>query len=191
MFSGDSNRILTPVDPKVWRGYFYMGRFGAGTPKRHVVWSSDEQFVAELVRQGGYLSKAEKDALCGAKTARSYEDPRTGQRRHVGVKKTLKQSQKLSAHKGGNLIPSVCFRTGGNNSSKPQYVFCFVFLAGCWLGKEKTGYAKCGFAPLQKHFFLQRHLRTYTPLFGATIARYFRERSLEEPVVETQFFLVS
>ena len=166
---------------KVWRGYFYMGRFGAGTPKRHVVWSPDENFVANLVREGGHMCKPEREALCGAKTARSYIDPKTGQRRHVGVKNTLKESQKL-----------VRLQT--------------FLLFEPWLNTLKTVVAAIWPTPCGSHVFtscdLQKLLstlcfylmqggrgacppRTYTAKFGAEIARYFRESSLEDSWLQT------
>eukprot|EP00439_Symbiodinium_sp_Y106_P019305 s4576_g2.t1 len=37
---------------QVMRGYWYMGKFGGPSPKRHVAWSNDEGFVQELLARG-------------------------------------------------------------------------------------------------------------------------------------------
>ena len=49
------------------RGYWYMGKFGGPSPKRHVAWSNDEGFVQELLARGAYMSITERNALGATK----------------------------------------------------------------------------------------------------------------------------
>ncbi|CAJ1350123.1 unnamed protein product, partial [Effrenium voratum] len=79
----------------VWRGYWWMGVFGAPSAKRHCGWSNDEGFIGQLVAEGGYLSKREREAVTSAKLTRSYVDEQ-GRRKFVGQKLQLKRSQPLS-----------------------------------------------------------------------------------------------
>lgn len=72
---------------------FYMGKFNGPTPKRHRLWSNDENFLKLVAEKAGYMSRQEQ-SLCSTKTARSYLD-RWGVKRHVGDKKALQESQNL------------------------------------------------------------------------------------------------
>ena len=73
---------------------FYMGRFGAASPKRHRVWSNDVGLLAPLAQRAGYMSRQEQQQ-CGTKTTTKYTD-KHGVRRHVGNKEALRQSQHLA-----------------------------------------------------------------------------------------------
>ena len=86
---------------KVWRGYFYAGRFGAASPKRHLCWSNDEGFVNELLARGGYLSATDRAKIA---TRLSKKTMKHGVPAFTGVKKLLKQSQPLVQH-------IICLRT--------------------------------------------------------------------------------
>ena len=66
-----------------------MGVFGAPSAKRHCGWSNDEGFIGQLVAEGGYLSKREREAVTSAKLTRSYVDEQ-GRRKFVGQKLQLK-----------------------------------------------------------------------------------------------------
>ena len=72
-----------------------MARFDGNTPKRHVIWSNDEQFIAKIVEQGGYLSALDKRSLSGMALATNKIDPKTGRKVFTGVRKRLKASQNL------------------------------------------------------------------------------------------------
>ena len=72
-----------------------MGVFGAQSAKRHCAWSNDQDFVGQLVAEGGNLSKREKEAVTSAKLTRSYVDS-AGLKRFVGQKQQLKRSQCFS-----------------------------------------------------------------------------------------------
>lgn len=72
-----------------------MGKFGASSSKRHVAWSNDEEFIATLIKEGGYMSREEKDMITKAKLAHTWVDPSSGKKKFQGVKKTLKASQTL------------------------------------------------------------------------------------------------
>ena len=80
---------------QVWRGYFYAGKFGAASPKRHLCWSNDEGLVQELLGRGGYLSATDRAKLSSRLATKSLQQ---GVPRFTGVKKLLKQSQPLVQH---------------------------------------------------------------------------------------------
>ena len=71
-----------------------MGKFCGPSPKKHLGWSNDEEFMKGIVARGGFLTTAERDAFGQTKlvTKRSKAD---GSMAFTGVKKLLKQSQKL------------------------------------------------------------------------------------------------
>ena len=74
-----------------------MGAYGAGTAKRQVGWSNDEAFMAMIIGQGGFLSKAEKDKL-GHSLLTKRGVSAEGKPTFTGVRKLLKQSQFLVEH---------------------------------------------------------------------------------------------
>ena len=71
-----------------------MGKFSGPTPKRHKLFSNDEQLLNEIATRAGFMSRVEQ-AACTVKTATKYVD-RAGVKRHVGNKHTLKESQNLT-----------------------------------------------------------------------------------------------
>ena len=83
---------------KVWRGYFWAGKFGGLSPKRHLCWSNDEGFVAELLGRGGYLSATDWAKLSTRLTKKNGKLGPNGVPSFTGVKKLLKQSQPLVQH---------------------------------------------------------------------------------------------
>jgi len=71
-----------------------MGNFGAATPKRHRLWSNDEDLLNKIASRAGYMSRQQQGSFT-TKTTRKYVD-RRGVKRCVGIKKVLKESQNLS-----------------------------------------------------------------------------------------------
>ena len=82
-------RIL--IQSQVMRGYWYMGKFGGPSPKRHVAWSNDEAFVQELLARGGFMSITERNALGTTKLVKRGH--KNGVPTFTGCKKLLKNSQ--------------------------------------------------------------------------------------------------
>ena len=72
-----------------------MGKFGALTLKRHVGWSNDFGFMDSLMREGGWVSPAERQAFGNIKLATRGVSKKTGKPTYTGCKKRLKQSQRF------------------------------------------------------------------------------------------------
>ena len=70
-----------------------MGKFGAPTPKRHMGWSNDEEFMQDLMARGGYLSTAECKEIGAAQLVRRGKN-KGGVPTFTGAKQ-LKKSQTL------------------------------------------------------------------------------------------------
>ena len=70
---------------------WYMGKFQGPSPKRHVGWSNDEQFMQQIVTRGGYLSIPERQALGESKLVR--KDVKNGKKTFSGNKTALRASQ--------------------------------------------------------------------------------------------------
>lgn len=77
----------------MWTCFFYMGRFGGSTPKRHRLWSNDPDLLTSIAGRAGYMSKQEMEQ-CVFRTVRKYVDG-NGVKRHVGNKEVLRESQCL------------------------------------------------------------------------------------------------
>lgn len=75
-----------------------MGRFNGPTPKRHRLWSNDQQLLGHIADRAGYMSRSEQSA-CTLKTAKVYVD-RWGVKRRVGIKQNLRDSQRLCSNLG-------------------------------------------------------------------------------------------
>ena len=69
-----------------------MANYGQGSAKRHVAWSNDCEFIDGIVRNGGYLSVADRQALCLNKLAHHYYDPKVGKIRYTGKSLLLPES---------------------------------------------------------------------------------------------------
>ena len=78
---------------KVFRGMWWMGKFGGPSPKRHLGFSNDETFMTMLMRQGGYLSVQERLQLGKSKLTKRGVSGATNKPTFTGCKKHLKQSQ--------------------------------------------------------------------------------------------------
>ena len=94
---------------EVWRGHWYMAKFGAASQKRHAGWSNHFGFIERLQRHGGFLSEEEKQALGKSKLTTRGVSKKTGKVTYTGNKTHLKASQ--------------CFG-------------CFVSELACWSGVE-------------------------------------------------------
>lgn len=81
--------LLTIV--QVFSGRFYMGIFGANTPKRHVLYSNDEELLNQILAKAGYMSREAQQQCPGATTIK-YVDKR-GVKRCTGIKQALRDSQ--------------------------------------------------------------------------------------------------
>ena len=69
-----------------------MAKFGGPSPKRHLGFSNDANFIQQLLDRGGYLSQDERRALGESRlTKRGVSS--AGKTTYTGVKKFLKQSQ--------------------------------------------------------------------------------------------------
>ena len=73
-----------------------MGAFNGQTPKRHRLWSNDENLLRIIVAKGGTLSRKAMKSLPGERLVKTYFD-KSGKRRHVGIPERLKQSQPLDS----------------------------------------------------------------------------------------------
>lgn len=80
--------------PQVWATIFYMGRFGASSPKRHKVWSNDKAILEMLHHRAGFMSRQQQQACSTTKLVRTYFD-KNGVKRCVGIKENLRNSQYL------------------------------------------------------------------------------------------------
>lgn len=76
-----------------------MGAFGAGSPKRHRLYSNDQKFLEKLSERAGYMPRAAQ-AACTVKTVKKYRDKK-GVLRCQGLKKELKESARLA-----HVVPS-------------------------------------------------------------------------------------
>ena len=63
------------------------------TPKRHILWSNNSGLLDQVFQKAGYMSRAEQAALKDS-LVKPYTD-KNGQRRFVGIKSKLKDSQRL------------------------------------------------------------------------------------------------
>jgi len=70
-----------------------MGNFGHDTPKNHVVWSNDANLLQAINTRAGYMSRAAQESK-PVKLVRKYID-KHGEKRHVGIRQNLRQSQIL------------------------------------------------------------------------------------------------
>ena len=80
-------------DSEVFSGRFYMGIFAANTPKRHVLYSNDEELLNQILAKAGYMSREAQQQCPGATTIK-YVDKR-GVKRCTGIKQALRDSQRL------------------------------------------------------------------------------------------------
>ena len=72
-----------------------MGKYSkAKTPKRHRIWCNDRSVVDDIVQEAGYMSRLEMQQCKAAPLVHKYIDS-NGIKRHTGVRKNLKQSQRL------------------------------------------------------------------------------------------------
>ena len=71
-----------------------MGVFGSGSPKRHRLFSNDEQLLTTMCSKAGYMSRADQDS-CSSKLVRKYID-KHGIKRCVGNKDALRESAYLA-----------------------------------------------------------------------------------------------
>lgn len=85
--------VANTPNSQVYRTMFYMGRFGKNTPKRHILWSNNSGLLDQVFQKAGYMSRAEQAALKDS-LVKPYTD-KNGQRRFVGIKSKLKDSQRL------------------------------------------------------------------------------------------------
>ena len=69
-----------------------MANYGQGSAKRHVAWSNDSDFIEGIVRHGGFLSVADRQALQLSKLAHHYYDPKVGKIRYTGKSLLLPDS---------------------------------------------------------------------------------------------------
>ena len=92
----------------MYRGYFYMGCYGASSPKRHVIWSNDYDFVERIISAGGYLSATQRAQMASHALANHTVDPVTGKKRFTGVKKKLKDSQTLTCKQNVQCTSLTC-----------------------------------------------------------------------------------
>lgn len=100
--------ILELLD--VWSGRFWMGRFNSLSPKPHVMYSNDKGMILLLCRKAGYMSREEAQK-CPVRTSRTYLDSR-GQKRCVGRKKELRESQFYTPEFGQFVLEMVQSRAG-------------------------------------------------------------------------------
>ena len=68
-----------------------MGKFKGPSPKRHLGWSNDEEFMQQLMTRGGYLSVVERQALGESRLCKRGN--KAGKASFTGCKQLLKQSQ--------------------------------------------------------------------------------------------------
>ena len=73
-----------------------MAKFGGPTPKRHLGFSNDEEFMGTLMKHGGYLSIQERLRLGKSKLTKRGMSGTTNKPTFTGCKKHLKQSQCLA-----------------------------------------------------------------------------------------------
>ncbi|CAJ1418159.1 unnamed protein product [Effrenium voratum] len=78
---------------EVYKGIFYMGCFDAPSPKGHMIWSNCEKLVQALVDRAGTVTREQQNNM-PTRLARKYVDSH-GVRRHAGLKKELRDSQRL------------------------------------------------------------------------------------------------
>lgn len=68
----------------------YMGKFGAPSPKPHIWFSNDADFLDRIAERAGSMSRAEMRA-CSTKITQKYVDT-NGLPRCKGLKKELRES---------------------------------------------------------------------------------------------------
>ncbi|CAE6926833.1 unnamed protein product [Symbiodinium sp. CCMP2592] len=82
---------------RVFKGFFYMIRFGGPSLKRHMLLSNWQDFVESLVARAGYLSVEERKKVKAVKLA-VHSKSRSGRavkKTFTGLPKMLKASQFL------------------------------------------------------------------------------------------------
>ena len=81
-----------------------MGKFGGPSPKRHMGFSNDEEFMQQLMDRGGFMSLAERQALGESKLTK--KGSKFGCPAFTGCKKMLKQSQCFAGNKSWGYLQS-------------------------------------------------------------------------------------
>ena len=86
-----------PILPEVFKGFFYMCKFGGASVERHMVLSNCRGFLGSLVAKGGYLTVEDRNKMAKIKLAVQHAN-RSGhvKNKFSGVKKLLKASQSPS-----------------------------------------------------------------------------------------------
>ncbi|CAL1152282.1 unnamed protein product [Cladocopium goreaui] len=107
---GSTRTLLQIVFQNVWSGRFWMGRFKSLSPKPHVMYSNDKEMILLLCRKAGYMSREEAQQ-CPVRTSKTYLDSR-GQKRSVGRKKELRESQFYTPEFGQFVLEMVQSRAG-------------------------------------------------------------------------------
>ena len=74
---------------QAFRAAWFMGKFGGPSPKKHLGWSNDEEFMAQIIARGGF---AERQAFGESKLVKKSSKS-DGTMAFTGCKKLLKQSQ--------------------------------------------------------------------------------------------------
>ena len=102
-----SNINLNRLEAKAWATRFWMGKYGAKTPKRHITWCNSKHVnLLNLGRLSGWNYKSEEYEKHRTATTKVVGDKKTFQ----GKKKALKNSQCLSVDR---LLAYVCSCWGG------------------------------------------------------------------------------
>ncbi|CAE7763027.1 unnamed protein product [Symbiodinium sp. CCMP2592] len=94
-----------------------MANYGQASAKRHVAWSNDADFIEGIVRHGGFLSVADRQAFQLSKLAHHYYDAKVGKIRYTGKSLLLPASGKYPA-KFGEKIAEL-FRYSGDAAKLP------------------------------------------------------------------------
>ena len=84
-----------PLLTQVFRGNFYMVRFGAPSLKRHLLLSNWQGLVETLVARGGYLSLEDRAQLVKIRLAVQQQNRSKVKNKFTGIPKLLKSSQLL------------------------------------------------------------------------------------------------
>ena len=89
-------KSATPLT-QVFRGNFYMIRFGAPSLKRHLLLSNWQGLLETLVARAGYLSMEDKQKLVKIRLAvQGQNRSNRVKNKFTGIPKLLKSSQLLS-----------------------------------------------------------------------------------------------
>ena len=84
-----------PLLTQVFRGNFYMVRFGAPSLKRHLLLSNWQGLVETLVARAGYLSAEDRQKLVKIRLAVQQQNRSKVKSKFTGIPKLLKSSQLL------------------------------------------------------------------------------------------------